>query len=72
MIPIPWAEFIEREIGQAPAPAQLGEMMFQVTSHSVHHRAQINRRVRELGGTPRMVDFIGWVWRGHPAPDWPS
>ncbi len=69
-IPIPWTRFIEKEIGGPPSPADLGDMVFQVAAHSVHHRAQISRRIREVGGSPSMVDYIGWVWRGSPAPDW--
>lgn len=69
-IAIPWTEFIEKEIGSAPAPATLGDMILQVAAHSVHHRAQINRRIREVGGTPNLVDYIGWIWRGRPPADW--
>lgn len=69
-IPIPWNDFIEKAIGGPPEPATLGEMLFQVTSHSTHHRAQVNRRIREVGGEPGFVDYIGWVWRGRPAPAW--
>lgn len=69
-IPLPWTEIIEKEIGGPMAPARLGDLVYQVAAHSVHHRAQISRRVRELGGDPPMVDFIGWVWRGKPAAAW--
>ena len=70
VIAIPWTRIIEKNIGGPVSPANLGEMVFQVASHSVHHRAQINRRIREVGGTPSMVDYIGWVWRGYPPADW--
>lgn len=70
VVPIPWTDFIEKEIGGPPAPASLGDMAVQVASHSVHHRAQINRRIREVGGSPGMVDYIGWVWRGCPPAAW--
>lgn len=70
VLPIPWTSFVEKAIGGPVSPANLGEMAFQVVSHSVHHRAQVNRRIREVGGTPIMVDYIGWVWRGYPEPDW--
>ena len=68
--PLPWTEIIEEQIGGPMKPARLGELVYQVAAHSVHHRAQISRRVRELGGDPPMVDFIGWVWRGKPAAEW--
>lgn len=44
----------------------------QVAAHSVHHRAQINRRIRELGLEPTLGDYIGWIWRGGPEPQWPQ
>ena len=69
-IPLPWTEIIEEQIGGPMTPARLEELVYQVAAHSVHHRAQIVRRVRELGGEPPMVDFIGWVWRGKPAAEW--
>lgn len=71
-IEVPWAGFIEKEIGHPPAPARLGDAVYQVAAHSAHHRAQVNRRIRELGGEPGMVDYIGWVWRGLPTADWPA
>jgi uncharacterized damage-inducible protein DinB len=70
VIPIPWTKFIEKEIGATHSPANLGEMVFQVAAHSVHHRAQISRRVREVGGTPKMLDYVVWVWRGCPSAEW--
>ena len=71
-IEVPWTDFIEKEIGRPPAPARLGDSVYQVAAHSAHHRAQVNRRIRELGGEPGMVDYIGWVWRGRPTADWSS
>ena len=70
IVPIPWADFIERELGGPLSPTNLGDMVLQVATHSAHHRAQINRRIREVGGTPGMVDYIVWVWQGEPAADW--
>lgn len=69
-LPGAWTELIEREIGTSPAPATLGDAILQVAAHSVHHRAQVSRRIREAGATPGMVDYIGWVWQGQPAADW--
>jgi uncharacterized damage-inducible protein DinB len=34
-------------------------------------RAQVNTRLRELGATPPLVDFIAWAWFGKPAAEWP-
>jgi uncharacterized damage-inducible protein DinB len=42
----------------------------QVVLHSTHHRGQIVARVRELGGNPPLVDYIGWIWLGKPAAAW--
>lgn len=65
-----WKELIEKAIGQVPVPASLGDMVFQVASHGIHHRAQINRRIREVGGEPGFIDYVAWVWLGSPAADW--
>jgi uncharacterized damage-inducible protein DinB len=63
---MPWAAYIAQEIGREPAPATLGETIFQVSSHSTYHRAQINARLRALGGTPPLVDYIAWIWFERP------
>ena len=57
-------------IGRPPVPIPFGDMVFQVASHSVHHRAQINRRIRELGGDPPFIDYVAWAWLGEPEADW--
>ena len=44
--------------------------MIQVAMHTAYHRGQINTRVRELGGEPKLVDFIAWIWYGKPKADW--
>ena len=69
-LPAAWTDLIENEVGGPIVPARLGDLMLQVPAHSIHHRAQINRRIRELGGSPEMVDYIGWVWQGEPPADW--
>ena len=66
-----WPELIERAIGRPPVPIPLADMVFQVASHSVHHRAQINRRLRELDGNPPFIDYVAWAWLGEPEADWP-
>ncbi len=70
IIEIPWANRLEKIIGQKPEEASLAETMLQVTTHSAYHRGQINARLREIGGEPPMVDFIAWVWLGKPKADW--
>ena len=71
-IDIPWAKrFIEEKFGKKPQATILAETMLQVSLHSVHHRAQIQMRLRELGGEPPLIDFIAWLWLGKPEADWP-
>ncbi len=70
-VPVAWAQRMERLLGRAPAPTTLGETAMQVCLHSLYHRGQVNARLRELGGTPSLVDYIAWVLFGRPAPAWP-
>ena len=70
IVQIPWSAFMERRIGKKVVPATLEETMLQVAMHSTYHRAQVNTRLRELGGEPPSVDFIIWVWLGKPKADW--
>jgi len=69
-IQIPWSVFMERRIGKKVVPATLEETMLQTAMHSTYHRAQVNTRLREIGGEPPSVDFIIWVWLGKPKADW--
>lgn len=71
-MPVPWAAMVERMLGRAPETTTVGETLLQVALHSQYHRGQINARLREVGGEPPLVDYIAWVWRGRPSPDWPS
>jgi len=41
-----------------------------VALHSLYHRGQVNARLREVGGTPPLVDYIAWLWFGRPAAEW--
>lgn len=72
LLELPWAERLTRQFGRTPEPITLGESAHQVALHSLHHRAQIAARVRELGGEPPLADFIAWLWLGRPEPEWPS
>ena len=67
---LPWAELVERQLGQTPAPINLSDMMLQVPLHSQYHRGQINARLRAVGGEPPTVDYIAWLWLGRPPADW--
>ena len=67
---MPWASEVEKLLGRPPGITTFGDTCFQVTSHTTHHRAQVNARLRELGAEPPLVDYIGWVWFDKPAADW--
>ena len=67
---VPWAIMFERQMGKKPEQTTLVETMFQVANHTTYHRGQINTRLRELGGEPPLVDYIGWIWSGKPEPVW--
>ena len=68
-IEFPWAEQLVERFG-SPESATLAETILQITSHTTYHRGQVNTRLRELGGEPRLVDFIAWIWLGKPTPEW--
>jgi uncharacterized damage-inducible protein DinB len=68
----PWADLIEKQLGRAPHPTTVGETALQVTLHSMYHRGQVNARLRAIGGTPPLVDYIVWLWFGRPQAEWPS
>jgi uncharacterized damage-inducible protein DinB len=72
LVHLPWAAQIAEFLGRPPGPTTLAETMFQVTSHSTYHRGQVNARLRELGVTPPLVDYIAWLWTGKPAAEWTS
>lgn len=40
---------------------QVGQGLLQAVMHSQHHRGQCAMRLRELGATPPMVDYILWL-----------
>jgi uncharacterized damage-inducible protein DinB len=51
------------------ASFSLAQALMQVCMHSHGHRSQIATRLRMLGGTPPVLDFILWL-KERPAPDW--
>jgi uncharacterized damage-inducible protein DinB len=66
---MPWAGLYAGKLGRTLAVTSLGDTMFQVVSHSTHHRGQVNVRLRAVGGEPPAVDHIVWVWFGRPDAD---
>lgn len=68
-VTFPWADELVKWFGQARS-ATLAETVQQVAMHSSHHRGQLATMIRQHGGTPPLVDLIGWVWMGKPEPVW--
>jgi uncharacterized damage-inducible protein DinB len=67
---LPWSAYFAKRAGFEARPSTLGETLLQLPSHSTYHRGQVDIRLRELGATPPLVDFIAWVWFGKPAAAW--
>ncbi len=70
-MPAQWAAMVEQYLGRKPETTTIGETALQVAPHTMYHRGQVNARLREVGGAPRTVDYIMWVWLGRPAAEWP-
>ena len=49
---------------KGPFEAPAGALLLQALMHSQHHRGQNAARMRELGVTPPMTDFIIWYAMG--------
>lgn len=67
---------LEREVTlpwfpEPPCRLSLAQALAQAATHSHYHRGQNATRLRELGGTPPLVDLVIWYWKGRPRPDWP-
>ena len=51
---------------KGPFEAPAGVLLLQALMHSQHHRGQNAARMRELGVTPPMTDFVLWWAVGQP------
>jgi uncharacterized damage-inducible protein DinB len=51
---------------KGPFEAPAGVLLLQALTHSQHHRGQNASRMRELGITPPMTDFVIWYAMGRP------
>jgi uncharacterized damage-inducible protein DinB len=51
---------------QGPWEAPAGVLLMQAITHSQHHRGQNASRMRQLGATPPMTDFVIWYALGRP------
>lgn len=71
-VAMPWARSLTQSLGREPATPTLAETILQVAMHSTYHRGQVNTRLRELGVTPPLTDYIAWIWFGRPEPHWPA
>jgi uncharacterized damage-inducible protein DinB len=69
---LPWMNMVSAQFGKILVVPTLSETLLQVPMHSMHHRGQINARLRELDIDPPLTDFIAWIWLGKPAADWPE
>jgi len=48
----------------------VGQALLQAALHSQYHRGQNATRLRELGATPPLTDYIFWLWKGKAAAQW--
>jgi uncharacterized damage-inducible protein DinB len=46
--------------------------LMQICLHSQGHRAQCATKLRALGGTPPVLDYVLWIKADRPAPAWPD
>jgi len=51
---------------RGPWEAPAGVLLLQALLHSQHHRGQNASRMRQLGATPPMTDFVVWYAFGRP------
>lgn len=51
---------------KGPWEAPAGVLLLQAITHGQHHRAQNAARMRQLGATPPMTDFVIWYALGQP------
>jgi len=51
---------------RGPWEAPAGVLLLQAITHSQHHRGQNAARMRQLGVTPPMTDFVIWYALGQP------
>lgn len=70
-VELPWSQMAAERLGITPSATTLRDTAAQVYAHTAHHRGQVATKLRELGGNPPLIDFIAWVWRGKPEPEWP-
>ncbi len=60
-VTIPW-------FPDPPCVVSAAEALTQVALHTQHHRGQCMTRLKALGGEPKNVDYLIWLWKGRPEP----
>jgi uncharacterized damage-inducible protein DinB len=63
VVTIPWFK-------DPPISITIEQALTQTALHSHYHRGQNAARLRELGGNPPLTDFILWLWKEKPEPEW--
>ena len=63
-------ETIEVVWFRPPAKITVTQALTQAAMHSHYHRAQNATRLRELGAVPPTTDYILWLHKGKPDPQW--
>jgi len=53
-----------------PCVITVAEALVQVAMHTQHHRGQCMTRLKDLGGEPKNVDWIIWLWKQKPEARW--
>ena len=53
-----------------PCVITVAEALVQVAMHTQHHRGQCMTRLKDLGGEPKNVDWIIWLWKQKPEGRW--
>jgi uncharacterized damage-inducible protein DinB len=55
---------------EPPCVITVAEAVVQVAMHTQHHRGQCMTRLKDLGGEPKNVDWIIWLWKQRPQGRW--
>jgi uncharacterized damage-inducible protein DinB len=53
-----------------PCVITVAEALVQLAMHSQHHRGQCMTRLKDLGGEPKNVDWVIWLWKQKPQGLW--
>jgi uncharacterized damage-inducible protein DinB len=62
-IQVPW-------FPDPPCVISVSEVLLQVCLHTQHHRGQCMTRLKAVGGAPKNVDYIIWLWKQKPEGRW--